>query len=203
MSIFLKLTAVGVISALILVPSLMLSSKPSDESTAASFVAANEKASINTVNNHEEEQPVIKIASLSLGADNSLREPVSYAKLSKTETSDRLAQAHDMATQQKFDEALAILDNVRPSERNDYAVKFLQARILSWSGKHQAAEQEFIALRKQYPDNPDILVSYGYLQFYQNKYRNAEYLFTEVLERHPEYQDAQSGLDRLRALNIK
>jgi len=203
MSIFLKLTAVGVISALILVPSLMLSSKPSDESTAASFVAANERASISTVNNHEEEQPVIKIASLSLGADNSLREPLSYANLPKTETSDRLAQAHDMATQQKFDEAIAILDNVRPSERNDYAVKFLQARILSWSGKHQAAEQEFIALRKQYPDNPDILVSYGYLQFYQNKYRNAEYLFTEVLERHPEYQDAQSGLDRLRALNIK
>jgi len=205
MSILLKLTAVGVLSALILVPSLLHSSNTSDENIATPLAAANTlpESVVIKGNNDEAEHSIVKIASLSLGADNPVLEPVRYAKLPETDTADRLTQARDMVSQQKFDKALAILDDVRPSERNDYAVKFLQARILSWAGKHNDAEQEFIALRKQYPDNPDILVSYGYLQFYQNKYSSAEHLFSEVLKRHPDYQDARNGLDRLRAINIK
>jgi len=206
MSIFLKLTAVGVLTGLILAPSVMLSSNTSTENVAAPLITAStlpEKDAIILDQNEETEQAVIKVASLTIGTDHPGEESISYAKLPTTDTDVRLTQAKDMATHQQFDEALKILNGVRPSERNDYAVKHVEALILSWAGKHSAAEKEFFVLRNQYPDNPELLVSYGYLQLYQNKNSYAEDIFAQVLKKNPDYQDARNGLNLVRKLNIK
>lgn len=206
MSIFLKLTAVGVLTGFILVPSVMLSSNTSTESAVAPLVTASElpeKDTISLDQNEDTEQAVIKVASLTIGTDKPGEDPISYAKLPTTDTNVRLTQAKDMATNQQFDEALKILSGVRAAERNDYAVKHVEALILSWAGKHSAAEKEFFVLRNQYPDNPELLVSYGYLQLYQNKNSYAEDIFAQVLKKNPDYQDARNGLNLVRKINIK
>ncbi len=103
-----------------------------------------------------------------------------------------------MAKDRKFEEALVTLNLIHSSNRNDHAVKFLEVRILSWSGKHSEAEQEFENLQTQYPNDLDVLVSFGYLHFYQRNYVEAEALFVEVLNNNPDYHDALRGLERSR-----
>jgi len=121
----------------------------------------------------------------------------------KADTNDYLDMAAELAKARKFEEAIETLDLIHASNRNDHAVKFLEARILSWHGKHDRAEQEFENLRAQYPDDLDVLVSFGYLQFYQRKYVEAEQLFVEVLNNNPDYHDARRGLERTRTANNK
>jgi len=146
----------------------------------------------------EVDGPVIKLASLSVMTDYPSQDLVADSKRAITDTDDRLNRAQDLAGQEKFNEALSVLKNAQSVDRNDYAVKFLEARILSWAGKHYEAEEIFSDLTREYPQDSDIAVSYGYLYLYQNKFNQAQQLFTKVLSENPGYKDAQDGLERAR-----
>ncbi len=144
------------------------------------------------------DEPVIRVAGLSLAIEETPIELINEAARSATDTDDRILRAKGLVELQKFEEALTELDSVQAIDKNDYTVQFLQARILSWAGKHYQAEQKFRALSQAYPQNPDVTVSYAYLNLYQSKYTQAENLFSQVLKKHPDYADAQTGLNRAR-----
>ena len=148
----------------------------------------------------EAEEPVIQVASLSIGSEKPSLEIVDFSGPLKTETNDYIDLALELSEQRKFEQALQTLDDVHLSNRDHYSVKFLEARILSWYGKHQEAAKEFEALRAQHPDNLDVMVSYGYLHFYQRNYHEAEQLFETVLDHSPDYHDARTGLERSRTV---
>jgi len=115
------------------------------------------------------------------------------------DTNESLNLARAMASEQNFEQALKILNRIPPENKNGYDVKFLEARIMAWSGEHVSAEEKFVNLREEYPQDPDIKVAFGYLNYYQKDFVQAEQLFTEVLVDHPDYQDAQKGLNRVQA----
>jgi len=110
-----------------------------------------------------------------------------------------IQKANKFAEAQDFTAALEALDAVPSADKQDYAVVFLKARILSWSGNHSEAEQIFLRLTRQYPQDSDIAVSFAYLQYYQGKFDEAERGFSRVVARHPNYQGAILGLERVEA----
>jgi len=111
---------------------------------------------------------------------------------------DQISLAKYLAAEKEFDEALDVLAQLPVSDQDQYDVVYLRARILAWSGRHHAAEQKFQRLMKKYPGNTDLMVSYGYLQFYQGKMAEAEKAFIGVLDINPDYTDAETGLARAR-----
>jgi len=114
------------------------------------------------------------------------------------DTENRLLVANDLAKQKQFDRALIILGNIKSEDLSRYDVRFLKARIQSWSGHHAQADHGFQTLRMEFPQDPDIMVSHGFLKYYQGQYRQAETLFQTVLAKHPGYTDARNGLARTR-----
>lgn len=157
-----------------------------------------DKNFVKTAVTEETDEPVVQIASLSLGAEKPALEIPALSAPLRADTNAYLDRASDLAKDRKFEEALVTLNLIHSSNRNDHAVKFLEVRILSWSGKHSEAEQEFENLQTQYPNDLDVLVSFGYLHFYQRNYVEAEALFVEVLNNNPDYHDALRGLERSR-----
>ncbi len=132
-----------------------------------------------------------------LAEENDLR-PANYSARPVKDTENRITVAKDLAERKQFAKALVILANIQTSDQSQYQVRFLRARILSWDGQYYSAEQEFRALRREYPQDADIMVAYGYLQYYQSRLNNAENLFQQVLLKYPNYVDARRGLERVR-----
>ncbi len=123
--------------------------------------------------------------------------PATYTRPAN-DTANRISVARNLAEQKQFEKALIILGNVSEGDAPSYDVRFLRARILSWSGQHDAADYIFKGLRAEYPHDPDVMVSHGYLKYYQGQLRDAEYLFSQVLISYPGYSDARNGLNRVR-----
>jgi len=111
---------------------------------------------------------------------------------------DQLSIAKYLAAEKQFDEALELLSELPTDSQDHYEVVFLRARILSWAGRHLAAEQKFHRLMAKYPTDTDLMVSYGYLQYYQGKLAAAEKAFIGVLDINPDYTDAKDGLAKAR-----
>ena len=150
-----------------------------------------------------EDTPVVQLASLTVVSDKPSLEILEPIGSLKSDTGARVERASELAKAQRFDEALAVLDAVHSSSQNEYSVEFLEARIFAWSGQHRLAEQAFANLRTQYPQDLDIMVSSGYLQFYQRNYASAEKIFSKVLALNPDYSDARRGLERSKSAQNK
>ena len=144
--------------------------------------------------------PIIKLASLSIMTDYAAANDSGLTAHVGLSTEERIISAKQLASSQKFDEALRMLETKPNSDQENYSLGYLKAQILSWAGNHPKAEQAFIELRRQYPQDADIAVSFGYLHLYQNNFEDAERLFSQVLDRFPDYQDAQNGLKRATAI---
>ncbi len=107
-------------------------------------------------------------------------------------------QALDLAADSEFDQALSLISAQPASIKDSYAVRFAQARILSWSGKYLEAGQAYRSLRQDYPDDPDIRVGQSYLEYFRGNLKDAETGFNQVLTRHPGYHDARKGLSAVK-----
>lgn len=107
-------------------------------------------------------------------------------------------QALDLAGQQKFDQALAVLSGQNAELKAGYEHRFLKARILSWAGKYRQAREELDSLMAAYPDNPDLQLTMGNLEYYQGNLNAAEEQYKTVLTKFPNYQDARNGLENIR-----
>jgi len=107
-------------------------------------------------------------------------------------------QALELAGQQKFDQALTLLSGQDAELKAGYEHRFLKARILSWAGQYSKARAELNALMAEYPDNPDLQLTIGNLEYYQGNLDAAETQYQWVLSRFPDYQDARNGLENVR-----
>lgn len=146
------------------------------------------------------EAPIVKLASLSIMTNYPAMNEPNLTRHIKMSMEERLITAKQLVRTQEFGEALQMLEIEPQSDQDAYNLNYLKAQILSWSGNHSEAEQAFTALRQQYPHDADIAVSFGYLHLYQNNFEDAERLFTQVLDRFPDYQDAKKGLKRATAI---
>ena len=147
-----------------------------------------------------QEAPVVKLASLSVITDYPTGATSELNIDSNMTVDGYLDAAKKLVEAQQFEEALRILDSAPKTSEDNYRIDYYRAQILSWSGNHADAESAFINLRAQYPQDADIAVSFGYLYLYQSKYDEAEHLFTQVLNRFPDYSDARRGLQRATAI---
>ena len=141
----------------------------------------------------EVQSPVVKLASIPTETVLSVS-PITPNKFIE----DQVSMAKYLSAEKKFDDALNALSKLPTADQDHYEVVFLRARILSWAGRHEAAEQKFRRLMAKYPNDTDLMLSYGYLQFYQGKNTEAENAFKRVLEINPDYNDARDGLIKAR-----
>jgi len=75
-------------------------------------------------------------------------------------------QALDLASNQNFRQALNLLSRQSQTEKTSYDHRFLKARILSWDGQYSAARQELASLIAAYPNNPDLHLALGNLEYW-------------------------------------
>lgn len=111
---------------------------------------------------------------------------------------DISAEALALAAQEDHSGALKLIASQPDEVRDTYDVRFTQARILAWSGNHDASAAAYEKLMQDFPGNPDIQNGYGYLEYYRSNLEAAEILFNQVLASYPGYEDAQKGLTRVR-----
>jgi YaiO family outer membrane protein len=104
------------------------------------------------------------------------------------------SQALELASNQNFSQALALLSAQSPREQTTYEHRFLKARILSWDQQYNQARQEFDALMREHPGNSDLHLALGNLEFYQGNLDAAQAQYEIVLSRTPDYDDARQGL---------
>lgn len=108
------------------------------------------------------------------------------------------AKALDLAGQKNFDKALSVLSQQSSDIARGYDHRFLKARILSWAGQYGAARAELDSLMAAYPDNADLQLALGNLEYYQGRLGAAETQYSRVLSKFPDYQDARNGLENVR-----
>ena len=107
-------------------------------------------------------------------------------------------QALELSERQEFSQALAVLDAQPENVKLGYDHRFLKARILSWSGDYRNAEFELNALNRDFPNNADVILAKGNLEYYQGNLNQARSHYTRVLELAPNYEDAKTGLANIK-----
>jgi len=108
------------------------------------------------------------------------------------------SQAMDLAAENKFDQALSVLAAEPVNIQQSYDHRFLKARILSWAGDYQNAENEFETLNRDFPNNADVILAMGNVEYYQGNLKPAEAHYLRVLELAPGYTDARTALENVR-----
>ena len=103
-------------------------------------------------------------------------------------------QALVLAESKNYSAALKMISDQPEAVKSSYPVRFAEARILAWSGQYLKSGLAYRSLRNDFPDDADIRVGQGYLEYFRGNLRDAEQSFQSVLQRHPEYQDAVTGL---------
>lgn len=196
-----RIAAIGLVFSIFIFSAFMLTAeRQADAKTSLETLRSDISETDILPEAEDADEVVVKLASLSIVTDVPIFEDTSLSLDPNMTTEERLTLARKLAGTQKFEEALHVLETSTRSEDNIYSVDYLKAQILSWSGNHARAEQAFLALQDQYPQDADIAVSFGYLHLYQKNFDDAERLFKQVLVRFPDYQDAQRGLERATAI---
>lgn len=104
------------------------------------------------------------------------------------------AKALELAGEKNFDQALWVLAAQNDELQQSYDHRFLEARILSWAGRYKEARSSFTSLMADYPDNVDVELAMGNLEYYQGNFDAAERQYQRVLDKAPQYTDARTGL---------
>lgn len=109
---------------------------------------------------------------------------------------DALEQSKVLAAEKKYDEALALLEKEEAKHPKDIELKLAIARVLSWKGDYDLAEQKLSKLDKEYDANADVLLLRANLAYYRHDTTTAKTLYKKILNDHPHYEDAKAGLAR-------
>lgn len=113
---------------------------------------------------------------------------------------DAILSAIKLAEEKRFTQSLETLETVENAYADTYDFRFARARLLTWSGQYTIAGKAYQSLISDFPNNPDILVSVGYLELFRGNLNIAETHFSAVIESNPVYMDAYRGLERTYAL---
>jgi len=198
-----RMTGLGLLFSVITISGYVLianESKNAATEQAVKTVSAQDTSETLMKTDEDSDMPVVKLASLSVLTDYPAVDESKISAQLDMSVEERLLNAKQLASVQKFEEALHMLETTPTSDHEEYSVNYLKAQILSWSGNHTKAEQAFMDLRRQHPQDADIALSFAYFHLYQDNFKEAERLFTQVLERFPDYEDAQLGLKRAMAI---
>jgi len=105
-----------------------------------------------------------------------------------------ISKANELAAQQQYDDALAIVENASKQYPKNTEIKLSIARIFSWMGNYAASENMIRTLGKEQDKNADVILLRANLAYYQQDYATAIKLYKRILEKNPNYQDATTGL---------
>ena len=97
-----------------------------------------------------------------------------------------------------FDQALELISQKTLVEQNTFDQRFLKARILSWNGDHRAARRALDTLMADFPGNDDVTFASGNLEYYQGNLKKADAIFTDILQRNPNYTDVAVARENVR-----
>jgi len=97
-----------------------------------------------------------------------------------------------------FDQALELISQKTLVEQNTFDQRFLKARILSWKGDHRAARRALDTLMADFPGNYDVTFASGNLEYYQGNLKKADAIFTDILQRNPNYTDVAVARENVR-----
>ncbi len=103
-----------------------------------------------------------------------------------------------LITAKKFDQALDLMSQQSQGHQNTFDQRFLRARVLSWKGDHREARNALDALMADYPLNDDVTFASGNLEYYQGNFKKAETIFTDILQRNPNYTDVALARENVR-----
>ena len=109
---------------------------------------------------------------------------------------EALVKYRTLSTEQKFTEALEILQQSETEHPENVEVKFAIIRVLAWQGNYDAAEVKLQSLDAKHADNADLLLLRATLASYRQNYAVAESLYRQILVKNPNYEDAKAGLQR-------
>lgn len=76
-------------------------------------------------------------------------------------------------------------------------------KILKMKGDLNSAKSLANAHLKKYPDDVDVMLLLGFIDYQQSNYSQAEAYFRKVLEKSPTYLDAKIGLIRIKIIQKK
>jgi YaiO family outer membrane protein len=112
---------------------------------------------------------------------------------------EAIDQSRTLSAEQKYEEALVLLENALAEHPGDGEIQLAIIRVLSWQGNYAAAEKRIQELDEKYAGNADLLLLRANLAAYRRDHAQAVALYREVLAKAPDYEDAKAGLER--ALN--
>lgn len=109
---------------------------------------------------------------------------------------EALDRSRTLSAEQKYEEALVLLEKALTEHPDDGEIQFAIIRVLSWQGDYDAAEKRILALDEKFAGNADLLLLRANLAAYRGEHTQAMALYREVLAKAPDYEDAKAGLAR-------
>jgi YaiO family outer membrane protein len=109
---------------------------------------------------------------------------------------EALDRSRTLSAEQKYEDALVLLENALTEHPGDGEIQFAIIRVLSWQGDYDAAEKRILALDEKFAGNADLLLLRANLAAYRGEQAQAIALYLEVLAKAPDYEDAKAGLAR-------
>jgi YaiO family outer membrane protein len=106
-----------------------------------------------------------------------------------------LAQAY--AHSEKYDEALAILNNMAAENASNVDVLIFRAKVLSWKRDYRAAEARYRSVLKIAAANLEAQTGLAELASWQKDYARAISRYEQILARHPDNADVLFRLGRV------
>jgi YaiO family outer membrane protein len=124
-------------------------------------------------------------------AEQILRQAQTLAK-DKSEVSYLLGMV--LAFQQKYPEALAVINTALKSSPDNFELRLGKATVLSYQGAYQEADTITNALLAQQPNNTEALTLAGRIAYYQKRPAAAQLRFNQALAIDGNNLDAMLGL---------
>ena len=111
--------------------------------------------------------------------------------------SDWIGEVRHLAEVRDWDGALRVIDREATSRPGDVEVREWRARVLTWSGKLAQAEQEWDAVVKIAPEDPDNWLGLASLYRRENRLEEAERAIRRARELDPKRADILSEQGRV------
>jgi len=107
----------------------------------------------------------------------------------------QIARAELLSAQKRYDDALAILSNVRPrTDREALGLGRADAAVLMRAGRYKLAEQHLGALLQLVPDDPDLMYDYAMAAERNGHYKRMEEELRRLIVIQPNNAQAYNAL---------
>ena len=121
-------------------------------------------------------------------------EPPPVTKLSQKENILQIART--LMEQQKFGQAIRLLENVEKNFPGDTDSKVQLGRAYLYDGKDENAVRQFTEVLRVDPSHRLAKLQLARALGYQNKYQTSDQLYRELIQRNPDDESASLGLIR-------